>query len=265
MFQRHGWSVEALVGSQDTADRLGDRPFPVLACDITSRASLESLAVAPSPDVLIHCASSRGGGESAYAALYRDGLANLIAALNPTKPIFTSSTSVYGQVDGSWVDEGSPAEPDRTTSRVLREAEALCLDNNGTVLRLAGIYGPGRAVLVRKLRAGEAVLEEGGGRWVNQIHRDDAASALFHAANGFVPSGIFNVADDEPASQRDIYVWLSERTGLPMPPDGPRNANRKRGNTDKRVSNQKLHATGWIPAFPSFREGYATVLTADSA
>jgi len=122
---------------------------------------------------------------------------------------------------------------------------------SGTVARLAGIYGPGRSVLLRKFFSGEAVIEGDGGRIVNQVHRDDIASALLALATRG-RSGIYNVSDDAPMPQREIYAWLAQRFARPLPPGGPIDPNRKRGWTSKRVSNAKLHALGWTPAFPSF-------------
>ena len=121
----------------------------------------------------------------------------------------------------------------------------------GIVARLAGIYGPGRSVLLRKFFSGEAVIEGDGGRFVNQVHRDDIASALRVLIEEGAP-GIFNVSDDAPMPQREIYAWLAERFARVLPPSGPIDPNRKRGWTSKRVSNAKLRALGWRPQFPSF-------------
>jgi nucleoside-diphosphate-sugar epimerase len=149
------------------------------------------------------------------------------------------------------VTEESPAEPERETGRILRETEEIVLAGGGTVARLAGIYGPGRSVLLRKFFNGEAVFDGDGSRLINQIHRDDAASALALLAERDV-SGIFNVADDSQPPQREVYSWLAERFEKPLPPSAPVDPNRKRGTTKKRVSNLKLRALGWEPQWPSF-------------
>ncbi len=169
------------------------------------------------------------------------------------RTVYTGSTSVYAQTDGAWVDESSPAEPDRETGRILRETEGVVLAaSGGTVARLAGIYGPGRSALLKKFLAGEAVVEGDGLRWLNQIHRDDAAAALFRLVQPDAPPGVYNVADDTPLTQRDLYHALAELHGLPVPPSGPIDLNRKRGWTSKRVRNARLRALGWRPVFPSF-------------
>ncbi len=258
LFLGSGWSVLGLCATQESAARLADRPYSVLAADIS-----QPLLVPKgwdSPDLVIHCASSGRGGADAYRAVYRNGLKNLIEAFRPQRAIFTGSTSVYAQTDGSWITEESPAEPDRETGHVLLEAESLALNSGGIVARLAGIYGPGRSVLLRKFLEGTAVLEAGGGRWINQIHRDDAASALLHLSNPQMASGVYNVCDNTPATQREIYQWMADFTKRPLPPEGPADLNRKRGWTSKRISNEKLRKSGWNPEFPSFSKALSGLL-----
>ena len=253
LFSESGSRVLGLCATQKTVARLAGRAFEVRAADITGRLS----GISPewkTPDLLIHCASSGRGGADEYRAIYRDGLANLLEFFAPRRVIFTGSTSVYAQEDGEWVDENSPAEPPRETGRILLEAEALALAAGGVVARLAGIYGPGRSVYLRKFLEGSAVLEAGGSRWTNQIHRDDAACALKFLANPAVPAGVFNVCDDSPATQRDLYGWIAGFLNKPLPPEGPRDPDRKRGWTSKRVSNAKLRSTGWVPRFASYRD-----------
>jgi nucleoside-diphosphate-sugar epimerase len=147
--------------------------------------------------------------------------------------------------------EESAAEPDRETGRILREAEDAVLAAGGIVARLAGVYGPGRSVLLKKFLSGEAVIEGDGGRWINQVHRDDIATALLALVQSGEP-GIFNVSDNEPMTQRAVYAWLADHFGRPLPPSGPIPTDRKRGWTSKRVSNARLRALGWAPRYPSF-------------
>ena len=172
--------------------------------------------------------------------------------------LFTSSTSVYAQTDGSVVTEESPAIPDRETGVLLLAAEQITLAAGGTVARLAGIYGPGRSVILKKFLNAEAIIEEDGRRFLNQIHRDDAARAIFHLATTRA-AGVFNVSDSTPLSQLACYEKLSEIFSRPLPPSGPRDLNRKRGWTHKQVSNAKLRATGWQPRFPSFIDAAESV------
>jgi len=209
-------------------------------------------------DAVVHCAASGGGGPEAYRSVYLDGAREALRQLPQARMVFVSSTSVYGQTGGESVTEESPAEPATETGRILREAEEAALAHReAVVLRVAGIYGPGRGALFRKFRAGEAVIEGDGQRRINQAHRDDIVAALLRALDPAdpLPGGIYNVSEDEAPSYLDYYGWLSERLGLPLPPFGPANPQRKRGLTNKRVVNAKLKAAGWRPRYPTFREG----------
>jgi nucleoside-diphosphate-sugar epimerase len=226
----------------------------MVAADLGDEASLRAARdELPRIDAVVHAASSSRGGPDAYRRVFIDGLAGLSAVFQPSRILFTGSTSVYAQTDGSLVDESSPAEGASETSRLLIEAERVALAANGTVLRLAGLYGPGRCVVLRKFFDGSAVLEDGGHRILNQIHRADAASAAVHLLGlGQAAGQIYNVADDVPASQRETYNALADQFHRPLPPEGAKPEGRKRGWTSKRVSNAKLRATGWSPVFPSF-------------
>ena len=258
LFFKNGWEVLGLCATEGTAARLASLPFPVRVADISK--PLAAPEKWSQPDLLIHCASSGGGDAEDYRAVYRDGLQNLIAALAPSRVIFTGSTSVYDQQNGEVVDENSPTEPLRETTRVLLEAEAVAVRAGGIVARLGGIYGPGRSMFLRKFAEGSAVVEAGGERFINLIHREDAACALLRLADPQVPAGVYNVCDSHPPTQRELYGWISEFLGKPMPPDGPIDPYRKRGLNNKRVSNQKLRAAGWAPEFPSFREALPSLV-----
>ncbi len=253
-----GWQVTGCTHSPESAAALAGEPFPVVGCDISSESSVaESLGGLHGVDLVLHCASSGKGGADAYRQVYFRGAQTLGGLLAPRQLIFTSSTSVYAQIDGNWVTEDSPAEPPRETGRILRETEDWVLSHGGTVARLAGIYGPGRSVLLRKFFSGEAVIEGDGRRWINQIHRDDAASGLLHMAQSRVP-GLFNLGDSQPLEQRALYTWLAERFSSPLPPEGPVPTDRKRGWTHKQVSNARLRCLGWVPRYASFLNAVET-------
>lgn len=238
-FCEAGWEVVAVSLSGDDGS---------LACDVSDGFAVEML---PDADAVVHCAASGRGGAEAYQRVYVDGCRNLVARFPGVPVLFTSSTSVYAQVDGSVVTEESPTEPDRDTGRLLLAAEQVVLRVGGTVARLAGIYGPERSVILKKFLSGEAVIEDDGRRFLNQIHRDDAAEAVFHLLSRRL-AGVFNVCDSTPLTQCGCYEALSRVFERPLPPSGPRDLNRKRGWTHKQVSNGKLVASGWVPEFPSF-------------
>jgi nucleoside-diphosphate-sugar epimerase len=251
LFHERGWEVEGWTGSVASASELSNRLYLVRAVDLADRAAVS--ANSQEFAVVLQCASSRGGDAEEYRRVYLEGARNLIAAFPTGTLIFTSSTSVYAQKDGTLVDESSPAEPIQAKGKILREAERLVLSNRGIVLRLGGIYGPCRSFFLNKFLSGEAVIEQDD-RFINQVHRDDIASALLLLAERRAECAgeIYNVVDDHPITPREAYTWLSSELKRPLPPEGNSAAPRKRGESNKRVSNQKLRAVGWRPQFPSF-------------
>ena len=250
-FLADGWQVVGLSRAPETG---GPEGLQWLAADLGDAKSVVAVRAAlPRVDAVVHAASSSRGGVEAYQRVFVDGLRHLTAEFPGVPLLFTSSTSVYGQTDGSVVTEDSPAEPGTETGKLLRQAEEIALAAGATVARLAGIYGPGRAVILGKLLRGDAVIEDGGSRVVNQIHRDDAAAAIQHLLLHF-PRGprLLNVADDVPMEQRELLEKAAALLGLPAPPEGPRPVGRKRGWTSKAVSNARLRALGWSPVYPDF-------------
>lgn len=252
-----GHTVIGLTHSAASTERLRiAKPWRVESCDVSSETSVNALAAKIAPlhiDAFIHCASSSRGGAEMYQSVYVNGMRHLIAAFPAAFPLYTSSTSVFPQIQGETVDETSFADPDRETGRLLREAENLALNAGGCAARLAGIYGPGRSFLLKNLLEGKAAIEgnDGHGRYLNQIHADDAASALVHLVTHRL-SGIYNIADDQKVTQRDSYLDLCRVFGLPLPISRDPDPNRKRGWSHKHVSNAKLRATGWQPLYPTY-------------
>lgn len=240
---------------------------PVFA-DITEPDSLTALP--GGVDWVVHCAAAGGTGPGGYRRVYVDGMRHLLAWLDTARAtglsrfVYTSSTSVYGQNDGAWVTEESPTQPGAPTARVLVEAEQVLLNayrDTGVpaiVLRLAGIYGPGRGYWFKQVLSGQARLEGEGRRFLNMIHRDDVAGAIRAALERGKPGEIYNVVDNEPVSQRDLYGWLSGTLHRPMPPSVAANESRRtRGVTNKRVANARLREQlGYRLKFPTFREGF---------
>ena len=251
LFHAAGWEVEGWTASEESAAALSAKPYPGCQVDISN---CDQVAERPGTfDAVIHCASSRGGGVESYRQIYLNGARNLLDRFAETKLLFTSSTSVYAQCDGSWVTEESETKPARDTGRVLLEAEKLVLERRGTVTRLAGIYGPGRSALLNKFLAGTAIIDPESDRFVNQVHRDDIASAIFFLVTGEMQrTQIYNVVDDQPMLQTECYRWLAQRLNRPLPPIGKSMGLRKRGVSNKRVSNAKLRSLGWILQYPTF-------------
>ena len=253
LFHTAGWEVEGWTHSGDSASQLSAKPYPVRAVDITDRDKVQGAG--RTFNAIIHCASTGGGGAESYRRIYFYGAKNLIQILQPNRFIFTSSTSVYAQTNGEWVDEDSAAQPQHETGRILRETEEFVRQSGGIVARLAGIYGPGRSALLRKFLTGEARPENGVERYQNQAHRDDIAAALLHLAKLPDDPGLVNVIDDEPLTQRECYEWLAAKLQRPMPPSVKRAGERKRGASNQRVSNRRLRTLGWEAKFPTFTIG----------
>jgi nucleoside-diphosphate-sugar epimerase len=250
LFHAAGWSVEGWTASEKSAAALSAKPYPICQVDISNR---DQVAERPETfDAVIHCASSRGGGVESYRQIYLNGAHNLLDRFVEAKTLLTSSTSVYAQRDGSWVTEESETKPARETGQILLETEKLVLERGGIVGRLAGIYGPGRSALLSKFLAGTAVIDLENDRFVNQVHRDDIASAIFLLLTQ--GTQIYNVVDDEPILQSDCYRWLAKRLNRPLPPIRELTEQRKRGDTNKRVSNAKLRSLGWTLQYPTFAE-----------
>jgi nucleoside-diphosphate-sugar epimerase len=253
LYHAAGWAVEGWTRSAESAATLSAKPYPICEVDISRRARVAERT--GTFDAVLHCASSSGGDAEMYRQVYVDGVRNLFEMFPGSKLIFTSSTSVYGQRDGSWVTEETDTKPTRETSQILLEAEGLVLANGGIVARLAGIYGPGRSVLLTRLLEGTAIIDAENDRFVNQVHRDDITAALFLLSDRELEgAGIYNVVDDQPMLQSECYRWLAHRLNRPLPPIGKSKQQRKRGDSNKRVSNAKLRRSGWTPQYPTFAE-----------
>lgn len=252
-----GHRVIGLTHTSESAAALAaKKPWPVQAADISRVEEVRALAAELGDvDVVIHCASSGRGGEESYERVYLKGMQHLVDAFPGAFPLFTSSTSVYPQVHGETVTEATFGDPIRQTGRLLCEAEQVALGAGGAVARLAGIYGPGRSFVLKNLLLGksgiEVTSEAPEGRIINQIHRDDAASALVHLATKQSP-GIFNVADDMPMTQGCCLERLAAMFAQPMPDLRAPDPGRKRGWSHKLVSNAKLRTSGWQPMYPAY-------------
>jgi nucleoside-diphosphate-sugar epimerase len=263
---RLGHEVFGLTRSGGANAALRERGIQPLAADITRRAELDGLPAAF--DWVVNTVSSGGGGVEDYRRIYLEGMRNILQWLEaapPKKMVYTGSTSVYGQTDGSLVKESSPTEPTGELGRVLLAAEELLLEAArakkvpAVVLRAAGIYGPARGHLFHQYLKDQARIPGRGEKLVNMIHRDDLAAAILAALKSGRAGEIYNVCDDEPVPQVHFFRWLSETLGKNMPPFvRPEEAEpRKRAITNKKVSNRKLRMELGCPLrYPTFRQGY---------
>lgn len=215
-------------------------------------ASGEGLARLPRrPQALVYCAAPDQREEAAYRRLFVDGLRRVLDAVDVARLVFVSSTAVYAQDQGEWVDEESIAASTAFNGRVLLEAEAeLRAHPAATALRLSGLYGPGRDRMLRRARSGEP----GQRRWSNRLHVDDAAAALLHLLDLQAPERVYLGSDDQPALECEVLAWIREREGLPAI------ATTTSDESGRRVANGRLRRSGWMPGHPDYRSGYLPML-----
>jgi len=244
-------------------------PLPLgvraLAADLGVAASLRDLPA--DLHYVFYMASPAGREDPLYRAAYVEGLRTLLQVLDqqkqrPQRVFFVSSTAVYAQDDGEWVDETSPTEPTHFTGRRLLEAEGVLMAGPfaATVVRFGGIYGPRRASLVERVRTGRAVYRADRPHYTNRIHRDDCAGALRHLMQEDRLEKLYLGVDSEPAEERAVLAWLAGALGAPVPrAAGPGEATRD-GRASKRCSNARLLDTRYAFRYPTFREGYAAIL-----
>lgn len=235
-------------------------PIAMISADICAEASL---AIVPTDfDAVVFIVAPDRRQPDAYRAVYQDALPRWLEHFKShgSNPfwLLVSSTSVYGQNDGEWVDETSPTEPQAPTSRFLLQAEQSVLaDNAGhCVVRFAGIYGPGRNWLSRRLIAGESI-QQIPPSYTNRIHKEDCVGVLSFLLHkhfaGERLSPLYLACDDDPAPSWDVMTWVAEAFDLPKPQplvlanDAPQN---------KRCSNARLKSLGYRFVYPSYRDGY---------
>jgi nucleoside-diphosphate-sugar epimerase len=252
------WGLRRSVGTMPEGAR-------AIVADLSRVDTLTALPAGL--DVVFYAVGADGHTPEQYESAYVTGLANLWSALRaagapPRRLIVVTSTAVYAQNDGEWVDESSPTEPREFSGRTLLRSEALArtLATEVVIVRFGGIYGPGRTRFVDTVRNGTATLGSGP-EYTNRIHRLDCAGVLAHVARLVSPAPTYIGVDDEPADRRAVVEWLATRLGVTPPTRAPdvSSGSAVRG---KRCSNRLLRASGYNFRYPTFREGYADVLTA---
>lgn len=248
------WGLKRTPPATETLE--GIRP---IAADLADPATLRDLP--GDLDAAVYAASAGGSTPEAYEAAYLRGLENLLAPIAPRRLIFVSSTAVYGDRQGAWTDEETPTEPDHFSGRILLEAERLALRSPGeaVVLRLGGIYGPGRDRLVREVAEGRAA-RPAEPLYTNRIHRDDAAGAIAHLLALERPEPVYLGVDSEPADLGAIYAWIAARLGRPEPAVAAARGEGRLARGSKRCTNARLIGAGYRFAYPTFREGYGELV-----
>jgi nucleoside-diphosphate-sugar epimerase len=254
-------------------DAVADTGARAVRADVTDDASLDAV---PDADAVVFAASSGGRGADAAREVYVDGLRTVIDHFGsrtnaPGRVIYTSSTGVYGDHGGDWVDEETTIEPTTAKTEVLAEAERIAIerpreyDMDGTVARFAGLYGPDRYRLARYV---EGPVTEG---YLNMLHRNDAAGSVRYLLSRDLARGeVVLVVDDEPVSKWELADWLADQCDVDAPPkrtveerltaEDLSEAARRRLRTSKRCDNAKLRALGYEFEYPTFREGYRAAI-----
>ncbi|ARC57956.1 hypothetical protein AS850_12800 [Frondihabitans sp. 762G35] len=251
-----------VVGLRRDASKI---PAPLHGVSIDLRREIPEVT----PDVGIVVVAVAAGERSAeaYRATYLDGLRNVLdgverAGVSP-RILLVSSTAVYDVDDGSVVDESTPATSAAPTATVLRETEELLAERapGGVILRLGGIYGPGRDRTFTQVREGRARIPAVP-RHLNHLHRDDAAEAIVHLTTRVEdPAPLYLGVDDDPADVGETLAFIARELDLPEPfRESAAEGGRAGGPGDKRCSNALLRSTGFMFAYPSYREGYPPLL-----
>lgn len=256
-----GWQV---YGLRRSIDRLPAGVIGV-AGDLFNEACPADWPTEPI-DYLVYSATATERNEAGYQAAYVEGLKHTLSWLKqhnqqPKHLLFVSSSGVYMQQDGEWVDENSPAESTIFSGRVMLQAEQVALHSGlpASVVRLTGIYGPGREWLLGQVRKGYRVAVNPP-LYGNRIHADDAAGLLAFlleaADQGKSLDDCYIGVDNAPAPLAEVVDWLRERLGVT---EWAEEASVRRAGS-KRCSNARAKALGWEPRYPSYREGYAAIL-----
>lgn len=235
--------------------------------DITDVAQLDKIP--QETQWCVNAVSSSRGGAEVYRQVYLQANRSLVSRLQTLLRfehfVQISSTSVFGQTDGSWVDETSERYPSTETSRILVEAEDDLLQTAAanafpaSIARVSGIYGPERGYLFHQFLKGEATMVDDGSRIINMIHVDDIVGAILQILAQARPGTSINLTDSSPTTQREFFTWLVQELGGTLPPSASPEAlrKRKRAVTNKRVSNTRLVKNlGYTLQYPTFREGY---------
>ncbi|MEN0109879.1 MAG: NAD-dependent epimerase/dehydratase family protein [Planctomycetota bacterium] len=261
-----GDTVWAVTRSRPTAAGFADAGLRPIVADVSKRETLQQL---PAADTVLFAVGYDRSSEASIGEVYAGGVRNVLAALPEAtrRFVYVSTTGVYGDAGGDWVDEATPPAPARDGGRASLAAEGAVRESpwgdRSACLRLAGIYGPDRLPYVAKLEAGDPIEAPASG-WLNLIHVEDAATAVLAASDADPAPGVVCVSDGDPPQRGDYYAEVARLLDAPPPTftvpaaDSPRAA---RAASDKRVRNKRLVETlGVSLRYPTHREGLAAII-----
>lgn len=269
-WQAEGHAVIAATRDGQRAEQLRQMGIEPLLLDVTRP---ETLCGLPQADTVLYAVGYSAEGGKTRREVYVDGLRNVLAVLPPPtgKFLFISSTGVYGDAGGGWVDEETPCHPLREAGQAFVEAEQLLLAHpvgrQAVILRLAGIYGPDRVIHRRDLLAGKPIAVASDA-WLNLIHVDDAVEAILAAERKAVPPRVYLVSDGHPTDRRSFARCVAARLGLGEPvfqeiPPGTTSG--RHDGSSKRVANARMvRELGVALKYADFNAGVAASL-ADQA
>ena len=264
-----GDQVFVTTRCETRAAELANAGFRPIVCDVTQPESLSQLSAVSAYQTVLFAVGFDRQSDSSIEDVYVDGLRHVLAALPKTHCfIYISSTGVYGQSQGEWVDEQSPCEPTRAGGKACLAAERLLQSSSWTeqavVLRLAGIYGPGRIPNRSRLIAGQPMIAPTDS-YLNLIHVEDAVRAIRSCAQSARPPVTYVVSDNHPVRRRAYYTELARLSGIRPSSitfiDAADDARDQRRTGNKRVrSTAILDALQIAWQYPDYRHGLAAVV-----
>ncbi|NOY43554.1 MAG: SDR family oxidoreductase [Planctomycetes bacterium] len=272
LWQDEGATVSVVTRSNDRASELTQLGYHAIVADVTQPHTLGNL---PKAETVLFTVGFDRTSDTTIADVYSGGMKNVLAALPASVKqfIYISTTGVFGPAGGNWVDENTPPNPQRDGGRASLAAEQQLashpLGQRSAILRLGGLYGPGRIPYLDALRAGQPIAAPSQG-WLNLIHVDDAARITLAAdhwlakQNPTTSPHIFCTTDGHPVVRRNYYREVAQRIAAPEPtfvdPD-PASPAAARARSDKRVRNEKMSRTFNLPlAYPTYRKGLEAIL-----
>lgn len=263
-----GDQVVGTTRSVERAEALAAMGIEPLVVDVMDG---DSLAKLPAADRVLYCVGFDRLSEHSLRSVYVDGLRKTLGRLYERAGhlVYASSTGVYGQDDGGWVDESSPTGPRTDSGRACLDAEGVVRNYaaevglRAAIVRFAGLYGPGRIIRRAAIERGEPIAGDPD-KYLNMIHVDDAAAAAVAALDRGESGGIYLACDDRPATRREFYGLTAELLGAPAPQFDVAGAGPEESN--KRVSNRRMRdVLGVVLRYPDYTKGLPAALAGDRA
>lgn len=248
-----GWKRQAVAAD-----------FPIYPIDLQDAFAVQQLT--PDADIIVFTVTPSEFSDSGYQQVYETILGYVIEFAKrhkqPPLVILVSSTGVYGQQNGEWVNENSLTEPTGFSGRWVLQGEQRLREQLDRTLcvRFSGIYGEGRMRLIRQAYAQQSI-QKSPPIWTNRIHESDCVAALYfliqHVIQGTPLESVYLVSDDRPVSSYTVRLFICQQLGLPLPPEKTVNLS---DNVNKRCDNQRIKQLGFTFRYPSYQSGYSEII-----